>query len=211
MPDELVDVYDENNEKTGTLLRSVAQSQGQWIRSFHCWLVDRDSRSIIFQKRASNKRVYPDCWDISAAGHYVSGEALSDGPRELEEELGLVRRIDDLHFLGIRTEAAKIGDAVVREFAYTYLLVESLPPDALNPDEVELAGITYVPIAAGLRIFSGDIMDTEVTSFFPIEGSWKRTTDRFAATGVIPRKDPYYLKIFMMAERALDGNFLLAV
>src|SRR3954467_278467 len=74
---ELVDIYDDNNEPQGSMLRSEAQRKGHWIRSFHCWILDLDSRAVVFQKRAPSKKVYPSYWDISAAGHYIAGEALS--------------------------------------------------------------------------------------------------------------------------------------
>lgn len=211
MADEIVDIYDENNERVGTATRSEAQAHGFWIRSFHCWLLDKNTKCVIFQKRAPDKRIYPNMWDISAAGHYTSGETIAQGVRELEEEIGLRRTIDDLEFLGIRTEVAKVGDAIVREFAYTYFLLDDLAPKQLKPDQVEVSGISYVPVKDGIRIFSGSQDSVGVKTLIPQEEKWVQRKDTFSASQVIPRKDPYYLKVFLLAERAFANRQPLAI
>ncbi|WNQ12825.1 NUDIX domain-containing protein [Paenibacillus aurantius] len=49
---------------------------------------------LLLQRRHPGKDTYPGLFDITAAGHLEAGENVSDGIRELKEELGT-----DLFFL----------------------------------------------------------------------------------------------------------------
>lgn len=95
---ELLDIYDEQDQHIGVCPRSEVHRVGHWHHTFHCWLV-RDTeagRMLVFQQRQHNKDTFPDLYDITAAGHLLAGETVEQAVRELEEELGVPLRFDQL-------------------------------------------------------------------------------------------------------------------
>ena len=78
-------------EKTGEVIdKSSVHRLGIWHSAIHLIIVNKDSTKVIFQKRAKNKDLYPNMWDISVGGHIKSNEIDIDAAkRELEEELGI--------------------------------------------------------------------------------------------------------------------------
>lgn len=52
---------------------------------------------ILLQKRSKDKDSYPNCWDMSCAGHVPFGmDYLENALKELEEELGITVSADEL-------------------------------------------------------------------------------------------------------------------
>ena len=102
---EYLDVVDETGTPTGEIVeRSVAHRDGIPHRTAHLWLVrSRNERlQVLLQKRAETKS-FPGCYDISSAGHIPAGEEfVVSALRELQEELGVVVRAEDLICCGDR-------------------------------------------------------------------------------------------------------------
>ena len=90
MTEEYFDILNEKGEKTGeSRSKKEAHEKGLIHRTAHVWILN-SKKELLLQKRASGLRVYPDCWDISAAGHISAGQTSLEGAkREVEEELGL--------------------------------------------------------------------------------------------------------------------------
>src|ERR1700712_5224705 len=103
MEDELLDVFDERGWHIGTKRRGDVHRDGDWHLAFHLWVVRSDG--VILQRRASTKSSWPSYLDASAAGHLLAGEAIQDGLREAEEELGTVYQFADLASLGVHRVA----------------------------------------------------------------------------------------------------------
>ena len=58
---------------------------------------------VLLQKRSINKEAFPNCYDISSAGHVPAGEDFETSAiRELNEELGIHANKKDLMFCGDR-------------------------------------------------------------------------------------------------------------
>lgn len=91
---EYFDVVDENGIPTGQIEeRTMAHRSGVRHRTSHVWIVRKreDKVQILLQKRCKNKDSFPECYDISSAGHIPAGvDFIPSALRELEEELGLV-------------------------------------------------------------------------------------------------------------------------
>lgn len=108
-PAEILDVVDRDGNPTGeTVVREKAHREGILHRTAHVWLV-RKSRTklgcfeVLLQKRSLNKDSFPGCYDVSSAGHIPAGvDWIPSALRELREELGVVARPQDLHFVGKR-------------------------------------------------------------------------------------------------------------
>lgn len=103
---EILDVVDEYGNPTGeTVERSRAHAEGIAHRTAHVWLVRKKDRhlQILLQKRSAQKDSFPDCYDISSAGHIPAGvDFVPSALRELQEELGVTVRPEELILCGQR-------------------------------------------------------------------------------------------------------------
>ena len=102
---ELIDIYNGVGKKIGTKRRDHVHTDGDWHKTFHCWVIYKDESGedyIILQRRSDNKPSWPGYVDITAAGHYLAGENIEDGLRELKEEVGINALMSELIPLGTR-------------------------------------------------------------------------------------------------------------
>ena len=125
---EILDIYNGQGQLVGSKERDLVHKDGDWHKTFHCWIIFRDSLNtdyVVLQKR-SDKKSWPGYVDISAAGHITSGEKVEDGLRELEEELGVVIDFKNLINAGIRVciEDFKVGTSN-HEFQHVFFLIDN--------------------------------------------------------------------------------------
>ena len=103
---EWLDAVDKNGEPTGQVVsRKQAHEEGIAHRTSHVWIVRRKGSSlqILLQKRSESKDSHPGCYDISSAGHIPAGvDYITSALRELEEELGVSCRAEELVYCGQR-------------------------------------------------------------------------------------------------------------
>lgn len=103
---EWLDVVDENGIPVGeTVSREEAHEKGVPHRTSHVWILRmKNGRlQILLQKRSDEKDSFPGCYDISSAGHIPAGEEyIPSAIRELEEELDVQCRPEDLVYCGMR-------------------------------------------------------------------------------------------------------------
>jgi len=202
-----IDILNENMEKIGTASRDVAHYLGLWHQTFHCWIVRQDDEDffILFQRRGPQKKLYPNLLDVTVAGHLKAGEGPRDGVREIKEEIGKKVNFKKLISLGIRTEVVKIGDIINREFCHVFLWHNDAPLESytLQPDEV--AGLFQVRVMDGLRLFSGEVTQIPATGY-QIENQHRKQVHLWISTmDIVPRKDKYYLNIFLVAYLYFQG------
>ncbi|MDD5731476.1 MAG: NUDIX domain-containing protein [Patescibacteria group bacterium] len=147
MPDEIIDIVDENNNLTGEKAsRNEAHLNGLWHRIINICIYNSRGE-ILLQLRSKDKMIYPDMWDISVAGHIGAGEEpIAAALRETGEETGLGTKEEDLHFYKIRPEEYRKGDVNMKEFLYIYLLKYDGDISNLKIQKEELQKIEFVPI-----------------------------------------------------------------
>lgn len=156
---EIIDIYDENMQAIGVKARDDVHRDGDWHRSFHCWVVGTDETGdfVLFQRRSANKDTFPNMLDISAAGHYLAGETAADGGlREIEEELGLAVTAEALIPVGLRISTCRFEAVRDYEFNEVYLLRCDQPLTAYAPSADEVSQLVKVPVEAALRLFAGE-------------------------------------------------------
>jgi len=99
---EILDIVNENGIPTGeTIDRKIAHREGILHRTAHVWILrKRNGRiEILLQKRSEKKETFPGCYDISSAGHIPAGYGFRESAiRELQEELGIKAREEELNF-----------------------------------------------------------------------------------------------------------------
>ncbi len=147
MADELIDIYDENNNETGIeKMKSEAHIKGLWHRCAHIWIYNSVGE-VLFQLRSDDKDFYPNRWDVSAAGHIGAGESPEVGAaREVEEELGIPVKPGDLKFYGIRPMEIRFKEMKNNEFFYTYFLKYDGSAEDLILQEEEVDAVKFMSI-----------------------------------------------------------------
>jgi isopentenyldiphosphate isomerase len=142
--DELLDVFDDRGWHVGVKRRDAVHRDGDWHLAFHLWVVRPDG--VLLQRRAATKSSWPSFLDASAAGHLLAGEAIQDGVREAEEELGTVYVFDDLESLGVhRVSDPERSGIVNRELQHVFAVRDDRPLEQWTAlDAVEVAGLVLV-------------------------------------------------------------------
>jgi len=109
-------------------------------QTIHVWFYTNDQK-ILLQKRASVKKVFPNHWDVSVAGHIGAGEKIESAAiREVQEEIGLSISENDLTKIGLRKDEIVHPNGILdNEFKHIYLckLNKSISELTLQKDEVD--------------------------------------------------------------------------
>lgn len=86
---ETIDLYDENKQKTGELLKLGEEiPKGRFALSVHIWIMNSKGE-IYVQRRAKQREFYPNLWE-NPGGRAVIGEESEDAfKRKFLEELGI--------------------------------------------------------------------------------------------------------------------------
>jgi isopentenyldiphosphate isomerase len=200
--DEMVDVLDERGEKTGEVAwKSEAHRAGLRHRCFHCWILDPRGPYLFVQLRAAGKDTWPDLLDVTAAGHLRAGEETLDGLREVEEELGLLARPEELLPLGTRKIVREIpGDGLDREFQEAFLLVRELSPPDLRLQEEEVAALVRLDLDDVEALHEGAAVPGEEWTAGGTRPARARLSD------FVPEDDAYLLRVARAAREVLAGD-----
>jgi isopentenyldiphosphate isomerase len=148
MDDELLDVFDERGRHLGVKRRADVHRDGDWHLAFHLWVVRREG--VLLQRRAHDKTSWPGFLDASAAGHLLAGEAVRDGLREAEEELGVAYAFADLEPLGVHRVADRERAGMDnRELQHVFAVRDDRALEAWTGfDRAEVDGLVLVGHAA---------------------------------------------------------------
>jgi isopentenyldiphosphate isomerase len=216
MADEVLDYFDENYKRQGSAPKSRTQAEGLWVQSFHCWMLHPGgSPTVLLQKRASTKALFPNCLDISAAGHLRAGEKVEDGVREITEETGLKIKYGELVSLGVKLDVAKFNNITNRQFCNVFLYANAPTIADMALDKTELDGMVEVTVDDGLKLFSGAVEKIAAKGVEKEKGligsKWRKIEKLISTADFIPRVDPYYYKIFIICDLYLKGFRHLAI
>ncbi len=163
--------------------RDKVHREGLWHETFHCWLMD--DQFVYIQKRSAMKKDFPGLFDITAAGHILSTETVSDGIREVEEELGIEVDLSKLHSKGVVQNIIELPNFIDREFSHIFLYESTFTAAdfSLQLEEVEsvhivdrqdliqlfLAEVTTVTCS---NIYDGKSVEISLTDFVQHERSY---------------------------------------
>ncbi|MDE2855734.1 MAG: hypothetical protein OXN88_16295 [Chloroflexota bacterium] len=200
---ELFDIYDEALNHIGVKGRDDVHRDGDWHQVFHCWVIGREANGdpfLILQKRRDTLD-YPDMIDISAAGHLAAGETARDGPREIEEELGLRVAFEDLIQLGRRLGISRLGDFVDCQICHVFFYETDKALADYSYSRAEIAGLLKLRLDDALRLFSGEVdcVRAAAAGLGAAEVSVTRAD-------FIPSIDNYVMKILILAKRYFAGE-----
>lgn len=156
---ESLKIFDEFGNHIGEATRDEVHKKGYWHETFHCWLmsIENGIPMIYFQKRSQTKKDFPNLLDITAAGHLLAHETVSDGIREVHEELGIEVNIEEVISLGVVKNSINLQNFHDHELSHVFLLKRNEPFTKFNLQKEEVSGIVkanfneYYDFAYGLR------------------------------------------------------------
>ena len=174
MSDELLDIVDDNDKPTGiTKMKSLAHGDGSWHRCAHVWIYNSKSE-VLLQFRSHDKLLYPDKWDVSAAGHIGAGEdVLTGAQREIEEEIGIKVKKQDLYFFKKLKVPIHYHGMINNEFYYIYLYKYNGSINNLKLQIEEVAAIKLMPVDKVKKEFIKD-----PNKFTPNKDYWFSVLDK---------------------------------
>jgi isopentenyldiphosphate isomerase len=82
VPDELVDIVDDDDQVIATVTRAEMRARRLQHRSVGIAVVSRDGRLLV-HRRSSAKDLWPGWWDVAAGGVVTSGESYEDAARRV--------------------------------------------------------------------------------------------------------------------------------
>ena len=121
--DELIDILSSTGEFSGkTALKPEAHKKGLYHQTVHVWFYT-DGKKVLLQKRASVKKIFPNLWDVSVAGHIGAGEKIETAAiRKVKEEIGLTINQADLQKIGFRKDEIVHPNGILdNEFKHIYV------------------------------------------------------------------------------------------
>ena len=87
--DEIVNYYDKNGKKIGTIEREEGIEKGLLLKAVQIWIINPETKQVLMQERSHKKVNVPGMIDVSASGHVQTGEVPMQAIiREGKEELG---------------------------------------------------------------------------------------------------------------------------
>ena len=147
MSSEIFETFDHDNVSIGTAPRDVVHRDGLYHRATHVFVFNSEGE-LLLQKRAPNKDVCPDRWDLSVAEHAHPGEVpFETALRGLEEELGLAASIKlaaDFHLNQFKYPAIGVKDF---EFVQTFTCMHDGPFEMDNVEVVDTRLISLEDLA----------------------------------------------------------------
>lgn len=148
MADELIDIYDEENNFTGkSVMKSEAHRDGLFHRVIHV-IVYNSKGEILLQLRSKNKILYSNLWDISAAGHVGFGEDIvSAAARETFEEVGIRAENGNFEFYRVKKISIINNSIKNNEFGYVYFLRFDGDLNKLKVQKEEVQKIAFVSVS----------------------------------------------------------------
>ena len=167
--DEFLDILTSDGKSTGkTSLKSEAHQKGLYHATVHVWFYT-DDHKILLQKRASVKKVFPNLWDVSVAGHVAAGEKIENAAiREVNEEIGLTISEADLTKIGLRKDEIVHPNRILdNEFKHLFLCkltkeISELTMQIGEVDDIQLFDLSILKNT----IKHGDFMVPNIRNYY---------------------------------------------
>ncbi len=212
---ELLSIYDEYERLLGQATSKLAHKIGLWHQSFHAWVIGRDDEGVpfvILQQRGSMKRDFPNCLDISVAGHYRAGEGIEGGVREFKEELGVDVDPGELVLVARRTIDEFLDNGVVnREFQNIYTLIQDPGLGQYSPGYPEVSAIYQCELDKLRSLLDGTLEQFECSGLAADapDGTFHRTTREVTLRDLIPSSHHYLSAVLIRLSRLLSDGVVI--
>lgn len=133
--EELIDILDENGDKTGKIVtRKQVHQQGLCHRIIVVAVIDKNGH-LLMQQRSKNKETNAGKWDVSTAGHVSSGQTSKEAAiREVSEEIGINIKEQELNHIITYKEIEKVKENHISNHIYDFYIV--------NKENIKIEDIT---------------------------------------------------------------------
>ncbi len=196
---EYLDIFDDEMNLIGSAPRTEVHKNGYWHLAFQCWFMRKEGNKkyVIFQKRCDSKDTYPNLFDTSSAGHLSSGEKIEDGVRELQEELGVQVKYDDLIPIGIIKQMKEEKEFMDYQFAYLYLYESNIPLKEYRIQKEEITALIEMDIESMKGLIDGNINSVKVCGVSVDEkGENHKAEYNITRRDLVPHGRDYYNKVY---------------
>lgn len=160
MTDEFLNLIDETAHITAqSKPRSLVHRDGDLHAAVHVWVIRRRDMGVyvLLQKRSHQKKISPDCYDVSAAGHVTqNGEFRATAVRETAEEIGLKVKREQLQLIGLLENHHDEGDKHDNELRAVYLYNGAVDEDSLMLQESEVSEIGWAELDEVLTVMKNE-------------------------------------------------------
>ncbi|MFC4303000.1 NUDIX hydrolase [Cohnella boryungensis] len=212
---EIFDIYDEQGNWTGTADRREVHAKGLWHRTVHCWLVRREygngscAAKVLIQQRSDRKDTNPGCFDITAAGHLQAGESPEAVVRELEEELGVKARFEQLREYGIIREQCSgvVGNIayIDNEVSYVFGLETRMKLEDYRLQEEEVSGL-YEADADELLALMENRLERALVRGIVLKGGKPQAADaQITRSSFVERDVAYYINVIKFLQEMIKS------
>lgn len=104
----------------------------------HILRIHQGNVQTLLQKRSMKCEAFPGFYDIACAGHIEKDDTPeSTAVRELQEELGVYIKEEDVHFITCDYHDYSQGAYLDREYNFIYLVIQDIQDIHLQKEEVE--------------------------------------------------------------------------
>lgn len=143
---ELVEIVDEKGKFTGEVIDKDEAHKKNLLHNEVCCFLINDKGQTLLQKRSATKKFSPNKWR-PCAGHVKAYESLEDAMiRELEEEIGVLFKKEELKLLDRKIEVMSKNSHVT----YFYYLKSNLKEDKFIIQKEELSEVKWLPMEEAL-------------------------------------------------------------
>lgn len=146
--EEKFDVLDENGLHTNRIeSRQYCHEHGLYHKAVVLFIINSNNE-VLLQKRSSNKKLWPNMWDISAGGHVLAGEyGFEAAIREAEEELGIdnIKR-ENMLFLESCISHIKKGNIIDNMLNEYYIIHKDLDIKELTLQTEEVSEVKWFKV-----------------------------------------------------------------
>jgi isopentenyldiphosphate isomerase len=146
-----IQIVDENDKPIGEASMIDAYDKGLIHRVVYI-AVEDESGKLLLQKRGPTLINFPNCWDISAAGHVdAEEEYVQAAKRELSEELGINNVI--LTEIGSYYREVHLHNRLLKRFNKAYKAI--IPYNAqITPHPIETTEVKWLELGAVKRLIA---------------------------------------------------------
>ena len=144
--EDWIDVLNEDGTKTGEVVtRKEVHEKGLLHRIVVIAIIDKDGH-LLMQQRAKDKETNPGKWDVSVAGHVSSGQtSIEAAIREVQEEIGMQLRKEELKYIFTYKQERKIKDHFISNHLFDFYLVKRNQID-LNQIKIQESEVEQVKL-----------------------------------------------------------------
>jgi isopentenyldiphosphate isomerase len=185
--------------------RDQAYRDGDWIGTFNLWIVSsRPEPSIVYQQRSPRATWAPSLLDVTAGGHLQTGERLTDGLREVEEELGKHYSFDQVVswgrklYVGFNTDGTSHNNIID-----IYMVEDNEPLKSYKLEEAEVHALCACPVKELLKAHRDSSYEFNVEA---LTAKGEVTKINVSKNCFPENWDDYHYKIAILVERYFNGE-----